>query len=53
MGGRSQPQLRSLPAVHELAVQLDAPHELAVAAARLAIDEERALRVGGEYRLLR
>jgi L-seryl-tRNA(Ser) seleniumtransferase len=34
--------LRSLPAVHELAAALDAPHALAVAAARAAIDEERA-----------
>jgi L-seryl-tRNA(Ser) seleniumtransferase len=34
--------LRSLPAVHELAAALDAPHVLAVAAARQAIDEQRA-----------
>ncbi len=34
--------LRSLPAVHELAARLDAPHALAVAAARTAIDEYRA-----------
>ena len=34
--------LRSLPAVHELAAALDAPHVLAVAAARRAIDEHRA-----------
>jgi len=34
--------LRSLPAVHELAGALDAPHALAVAAARRAIDEHRA-----------
>ncbi len=47
MGGRSQPQLRSLPAVHELAAQLDAPHDLAVTAARRAIEETRALLVGG------
>jgi L-seryl-tRNA(Ser) seleniumtransferase len=41
--------LRSLPAVHELAASLDAPHTLAVAAAREAIDERRsALRAGLE-----
>jgi L-seryl-tRNA(Ser) seleniumtransferase len=34
--------LRSLPAVHELAGALEAPHVLAVAAARRAIDERRA-----------
>ncbi|MBV8218855.1 MAG: L-seryl-tRNA(Sec) selenium transferase, partial [Solirubrobacterales bacterium] len=34
--------LRSLPAVHELAGALDAPHAVAVAAARRAIDEHRA-----------
>jgi L-seryl-tRNA(Ser) seleniumtransferase len=34
--------LRELPAVHELAAQLDAPHHLAVAAARQAIEEQRA-----------
>jgi L-seryl-tRNA(Ser) seleniumtransferase len=34
--------LRSLPAVDELAAALDAPHPLAVAAARAAIDEQRA-----------
>jgi L-seryl-tRNA(Ser) seleniumtransferase len=45
MGGRDDPgaeQLRSLPAVHELAAKLDAPHALAVQAARIAIDEHRA-----------
>ncbi len=36
------PALRALPAVHELAGALDAPHALAVAAARRAIDELRA-----------
>jgi L-seryl-tRNA(Ser) seleniumtransferase len=36
-------ELRELPAVHELAAQLDAPHALAVAAARRAIDEQRSL----------
>ena len=35
-------ELRALPAVHELAAALDAPHALAVAAARRAIDERRA-----------
>ena len=34
--------LRALPAVHELAGSLPAPHALAVAAARSAIDEARA-----------
>jgi len=34
-------RLRDLPAVHELAATLDAPHALAVAAARIAIDERR------------
>ncbi len=34
--------LRALPAVHELAAALDAPHALAVAAARRTIDEQRA-----------
>jgi L-seryl-tRNA(Ser) seleniumtransferase len=34
--------LRELPAVHELAAELDAPHHLAVAAARQAIEEQRA-----------
>jgi L-seryl-tRNA(Ser) seleniumtransferase len=40
-------RLRSLPAVHELAAQLDAPHALAVAAARRAIDERRAAWLAG------
>jgi L-seryl-tRNA(Ser) seleniumtransferase len=39
--------LRSLPAVHELAGALDAPHALAVAAARRAIAERRAAVVAG------
>ena len=46
MGARgdtgSAATLRSLPAVHELAGALGAPHGLAVAAARAAIDEQRA-----------
>jgi L-seryl-tRNA(Ser) seleniumtransferase len=33
--------LRALPAVHEIAAALDAPHSLAVAAARRAIEEAR------------
>jgi L-seryl-tRNA(Ser) seleniumtransferase len=43
VGRRSDAELRALPAVHELAAQLDAPHALAVAAARRAIDEQRSL----------
>jgi L-seryl-tRNA(Ser) seleniumtransferase len=43
MGPREAPPgLRDLPAVHELAAALDAPHTLAVIAARRAIDERRA-----------
>jgi L-seryl-tRNA(Ser) seleniumtransferase len=42
VGGRNDPLLRALPAVHELAAQLDAPHALAVAAARRAIAERRS-----------
>ena len=34
--------LRALPAVDRLAAELDAPHALAVAAARATIDERRA-----------
>jgi L-seryl-tRNA(Ser) seleniumtransferase len=41
--------LRALPAVHELAAVLDAPHALAVRAARQAIDEQRdAVRSGAK-----
>jgi L-seryl-tRNA(Ser) seleniumtransferase len=41
--------LRALPAVHELAATLEAPHAQAVAAARRAIDEHRsALLDGGD-----
>ena len=41
--------LRGLPAVDRLAAELDAPHALAVAAARATIDERRAeLRAGAE-----
>ncbi len=46
--GNDAAALRELPAVHELAGALNAPHSLAVAAARLAIEERRALiRSGG------
>ncbi len=51
MGARSDaepPQLSSLPAVHELAARLDAPHALAVAAARRAIGERRAAVLAGD-----
>jgi L-seryl-tRNA(Ser) seleniumtransferase len=48
MGARGESAaLRSLPAVHELAGALDAPHTLAVAAARRAIDEQRAAVMAG------
>jgi L-seryl-tRNA(Ser) seleniumtransferase len=39
--------LSELPAVHELAASLDAPHALAVTAARRAVDESRALLMEG------
>jgi L-seryl-tRNA(Ser) seleniumtransferase len=42
--------LSELPAVHELAASLDAPHALAVAAARRAIDEHRAAVLSGAPR---
>jgi L-seryl-tRNA(Ser) seleniumtransferase len=45
VGGRDPADLRALPAVHELASWLDAPHALAVAAARRAIEEQRALMI--------
>lgn len=45
MGRRSEAELRALPAVHELAAELDAPHVLAVAAARRAIEEQRSLMI--------
>ena len=50
MGAGDDPSpvtLRALPAVHELAGALDAPHSLAVAAARAAIDERRAAVLAG------
>jgi L-seryl-tRNA(Ser) seleniumtransferase len=40
--------LRALPAVHELAAELDAPPALAVAAARRAIDEARTALLAGD-----
>jgi len=43
VGRRRDAALRGLPAVHELAAELDAPHSLAVAAARRAIEEQRSL----------
>src|SRR6202035_3065603 len=42
------PTLRELPAVHELAARLDGPHIVAVAAARRAIDEQRAAVLAGQ-----
>jgi L-seryl-tRNA(Ser) seleniumtransferase len=42
-----QAGLSALPAVHELAAQLDAPHAQAVAAARRAIAEQRAAVLAG------
>ncbi len=39
--------LKELPAVHELAAALEAPHAVGVAAARRAIDEERLAVLGG------
>ncbi len=48
MGARGDAAvLRSLPAVHELAAALGAPHHLAVAAARRAIDEQRQAVLAG------
>ena len=41
-------QLRDLPAVHELAARLQAPHALAVHAARQAIDEQRSALLAGQ-----
>jgi L-seryl-tRNA(Ser) seleniumtransferase len=40
--------LRDLPAVHELVASLNAPHALGVAAARRAIEEQRAAVLAGE-----
>jgi L-seryl-tRNA(Ser) seleniumtransferase len=41
-------RLRALPAVHELAAELDAPHAIAVAVARRVIDEHRGAVLAGE-----
>jgi L-seryl-tRNA(Ser) seleniumtransferase len=46
-GSNAGEELRALPAVHELAAQLDAPHAVAVAAARRAIDERREAMLAG------
>jgi L-seryl-tRNA(Ser) seleniumtransferase len=43
VGGRRESELRALPAVHELAAELNAPPALALAAARRAIAERRFL----------
>jgi L-seryl-tRNA(Ser) seleniumtransferase len=53
MGARSDAtgaNLSDLPAVHVLAAELHAPHELAVAAARQAIDEQREAVLAGSER---
>ena len=47
MASGDDSRLRSLPAVHELAASLDAPHGLAVTAARRAIDERRVALLSG------
>ena len=49
--GPGQHALRALPAVHELVRALDAPHVLAVDAARRAIDEQRAAILAGQHEL--
>ena len=43
----TRPELRSLPAVDQLAAQVDAPHAIAVAAARAVIEERRAELLAG------
>ena len=48
VGDRRDAELRGLPAVHELAAELEAPHAQAVAAARQAIDERRARLIAAE-----
>jgi L-seryl-tRNA(Ser) seleniumtransferase len=45
--GRRAPALRALPAVHELAAELDGPRGLRAEAARRAIDERRAALLAG------
>ncbi len=47
--GAASRSLRVLPAVHELAAALDAPHALAVTAARRAIDEQRTAVLAGGH----
>ncbi len=44
----AEARLSELPAVHEVAARLDAPHHLAVAAARRAIEEHRASVLNGK-----
>jgi L-seryl-tRNA(Ser) seleniumtransferase len=48
VGQGNHPALSDLPPVHELAATLDAPHALAVAAARKAIDERRTELLSGQ-----
>jgi len=48
MGARRDAELSTLPAVHELAAQLPAPHALAVTAARRAIAERRGALIAGD-----
>jgi L-seryl-tRNA(Ser) seleniumtransferase len=43
----TRPELRGLPAVDQLAACIDAPHEIAVAAARAVIEERRAELLAG------
>ena len=43
----TRPELRSLPAVDQLAARIDAPHEIAVAVARAVIEERRAELLAG------
>jgi L-seryl-tRNA(Ser) seleniumtransferase len=47
VGERRDAGLNELPAVHELAAELHAPHVLAVAAARRAIQERREAMIAG------
>ncbi len=47
-GDDAEARLSGLPAVHEVAATLDAPHPLAVAAARRAIDEQRRAWLAGQ-----
>src|SRR5947209_8440683 len=46
-GNDAEARLSRLPAVHEVAAGLDAPHAVAVAAARRAVDEQRACLLDG------